>query len=155
MRDNGGTQSSGQKEEPEGFVRWNEQKAGEAFFHLDKPRVERLSVVVTEISEAHQPGSKRGRVNINAQLGVPEALPVLTGPQPASSGSPLGRMSPHPQGHQDEHPQDAQVHQGSGSSSIRDSLLASLCFVVPWLPGCSQGSTLPPSAAPPTCSFSL
>ena len=102
-----------------------------------------------------KPGSKRGRVNINAQLGVPEALPVLTGPQPASSGSPLGRMSPHPQGHQDEHPQDAQVHQGSGSSSIRDSLLASLCFVVPWLPGCSQGSTLPPSAAPPTCSFSL
>ena len=26
MRDNGGTQSSGQKEEPEGFVRWNEQR---------------------------------------------------------------------------------------------------------------------------------
>ena len=34
MRDNGGTQSSGQKEEPEGFVRWNEQKVGEAFVHL-------------------------------------------------------------------------------------------------------------------------
>lgn len=124
--------------------------------HLDKPRVERrLSVVVTEISEAHQPGSKRGRVNINAQHGVPAAPPVLTGPQWVSSGSPLGRMSPHPQGHQDEHPQDAQMHQGSRSSSIRDSLLTTLCFAVPWLPGCSQGPRLPPSTAPPTCSFSL
>lgn len=36
MRDNGGTQSSGQKEEPEGFVRWNEQKAGEAFIWTNR-----------------------------------------------------------------------------------------------------------------------
>lgn len=111
--------------------------------------------MVSEISEAHQPGSKRGRININAQHGVPAAPPVLTGRQPASSGSPLGRMSPHPQVHQDEHPQDTQVHQGSGSSSICDSLLTSLCFAVPWLPGCYQGPTLPPSAVPPSCSFSL
>lgn len=56
----------------------------------------------------HQPGSKRGHVNINAQRGVPAAPPALTGPWPKSSESPGEDVT------------CAQVHRGSSSSSSHD-----------------------------------
>lgn len=122
-----------------------EQAEGGRRVHLDKLRVgRRLFVVVTEMSEAHQPGSKLGRVNINAQHGVPVAPPVLTGPQPASSGSPLGRMSPHLQVHQDEHPQDAPV-----LPPFVMSLLTSLRFAVPWPARVVPGPYLAPFCCAP------
>lgn len=77
------------KREHRGFV-CRMIRSGQKGLSGGKPAGRTVIVIVwsPDVRGLGSPGSKRGRVNINVQRGVPVAAPAPTGPQPVSSESP-------------------------------------------------------------------